>query len=51
MRVHFSGYAPAVPAAAAGTACRPDGEWGRGLVASSDPDAVTCRACLAKINV
>lgn len=50
MKVHFSGYAPTSPTIVAGTACRPDGEYGRTLLASSRRDSVTCKACLAALT-
>lgn len=47
--MHYSGMAACEPALVAGSACRPDGEHGRTLLGSSNPDRVTCRACLARM--
>jgi hypothetical protein len=44
-KVHYSGYAPVHAAVVPGTACRPDGEYGRALLATSRRDAVTCLTC------
>lgn len=49
-RTHFSGYAGVTPEPAAGTACRPDGEYGRTLYATREQAYVTCQACLAALG-
>lgn len=44
-KIHYSGYAASTPSAASGTACRPDGQADRRLIATSVKESVTCKAC------